>query len=346
MSSPLVSVIIPVHNRPGLLQQAVESVQAQTYQKFEIIIVDDGSDDLATRARCRALEQAHREIQVVWLPQCGGAGAAREAGRQRARGEFIQYLDSDDLLLPSKFEWQLDALQGRPECDVAYGVTRLIDAQGETLAEPYKWSGRKFDALFPALLVDRWWNTQTPLWRRTLCDRIGPWPALSMSEDWVYDARAGALRAKLAYVDATVAATRQHAGTRITGGGMSVDRAESMAELLRELLRCGRLAGVDEHGAEWRHLVRWLFAHARRCGALGCSKSARELYRLACLATDTPDLKMRLVGACAAILGWRITGNVCRAIEQAGATGGRSDTLRQSWVDPCTPPKGYYDHSR
>src|SRR5262245_21086983 len=95
----LVSTIIPVYNRPALLSEAVTSVLAQTYRPIEIIIVDDGSTD-ATPEIAQSLASAH-PTEIRWLRIInGGPGAAREAGRRCARGAFIQYLDSDDLLHP------------------------------------------------------------------------------------------------------------------------------------------------------------------------------------------------------------------------------------------------------
>src|SRR5689334_20068405 len=114
----MVSTIIPVFQRAALLREAVGSVLAQAYRPIEIIVVDDGSTD-DTPACAEALADAHPEISVVHQPN-RGPGAARETGRQRAQGEFIQYLDSDDLLLPGKFEGQVAGLRSRPECGIAY----------------------------------------------------------------------------------------------------------------------------------------------------------------------------------------------------------------------------------
>ena len=119
----LVSTIIPVHNRPLLLREAVASVLAQTYRPVEIIIVDDGSTD-ATGREAEALAEAHSEVHTIHRKN-GGPGAARETGRLAARGEFIQYLDSDDLLLPTKFELQVAGMRRCGDCAVSYGKTRF-----------------------------------------------------------------------------------------------------------------------------------------------------------------------------------------------------------------------------
>src|SRR5947209_7347869 len=121
--SGLISVIIPVFNRRILLREAAASVLTQTYRPVEVILVDDGSTD-DTPLVCQELaRQFPDEVRVTYRDN-GGPGQARETGRQLARGEFIQYLDSDDLLRPRKFERQVAALRGHPECGVAYCKTR------------------------------------------------------------------------------------------------------------------------------------------------------------------------------------------------------------------------------
>ena len=101
----LVSTVIPAYNRPIMLREAVASVLAQTYRSIEIIIVDDGSSD-DTPQVAEHLAKTHRDTVVFIRKSNSGPGPTREAGRQIARGELIQNLDSDDLLRPRKFEIQ------------------------------------------------------------------------------------------------------------------------------------------------------------------------------------------------------------------------------------------------
>lgn len=151
----LVTTIIPVYNRSEMLQEAVRSVLEQTYRPIEIILVNDGSTDNTAEVLDRMAAEYPDLIKVVHKDN-GGPGLAREAGRIVARGEYIQYLDSDDWLLPGKFKIQVKALQDDPTCGIAYGITRLVDNNGEILKEPSKCTGQKFEYLFPKLLVD-WW---------------------------------------------------------------------------------------------------------------------------------------------------------------------------------------------
>ena len=166
----MVSTIIPVYNRAALLTEAVESVLSQSYRPIEVIIVDDGSTD-DTSEVCDELQRRHKEeIRVLRQPNAG-PGPAREAGRKLARGEFIQYLDSDDVLLPEKFRLQTEGLKAHPECGVSYGKTRYRHGDGRHEAGAWKGSGEKVETMFPSFLLARWWDTPTPLYRASLCEQ-------------------------------------------------------------------------------------------------------------------------------------------------------------------------------
>lgn len=100
------SVIIPVYNRTETLKTAIESVLCQTFRDFEIIVADDGSDE--TVKRC--LKPYMGLIRYIRLDKNRGVSAARNAGIKAARGEYIAFLDSDDIWLPDKLEAQHMAL--------------------------------------------------------------------------------------------------------------------------------------------------------------------------------------------------------------------------------------------
>lgn len=106
---PRVSVIIPTYNRAGLVPEAVASVLAQTYRDFELLVVDDGSTD-GTR---EVLAAFGGEIQVL-RPHRGGVSAARNRGISAAQGEWLAFLDSDDLWLPEKLARQMALMAAQP----------------------------------------------------------------------------------------------------------------------------------------------------------------------------------------------------------------------------------------
>lgn len=318
----LVSTIIPVHNRPVMLREAVQSVLAQTYRPIEVIISDDGSTDGAG-AVADELGRQHPEIRVIHNSN-RGAGPAREAGRLLAQGEFLQYLDSDDLLLPRKFEVQVQALRQHSDCGASYGFIRLVQADGSVFEEPYKGSGDRMTYLFPRLLVERWWNTDCPLFRRTVCDRVGPWTDLRYSQDWEYDARVGAISTRLAHCPEYVCVQRQHGGPRQTGHGGWLTPPERV-RFFRLLLDHAREAGVASDRPEMDLFSRWVFLNTRQCGALGDAQSAADLFHLACQTTHQVGAKLRLVGWAARLLGWRLTGRLCARHDAV------KDRIRARW---------------
>ena len=108
--APLVSVIIPTYNRAALVAEALASVQAQTYRDFEIVVVDDGGTDSTWEAL-----SACREIRVLRHPHRRGVSAARNTGIEASRGQWLAFLDSDDLWLPDKLARQISWLEGQPE---------------------------------------------------------------------------------------------------------------------------------------------------------------------------------------------------------------------------------------
>jgi glycosyltransferase involved in cell wall biosynthesis len=107
---PRVSVIIPTYNRAVLVREAVTSVLAQTYRDFEVLVVDDGSTDDTTAALA-----GYQEIQVHRHRRRRGVAAARNTGLAAARGEWLAFLDSDDLWLPDKLARQMAHLENQPD---------------------------------------------------------------------------------------------------------------------------------------------------------------------------------------------------------------------------------------
>jgi glycosyltransferase involved in cell wall biosynthesis len=129
---PLISVIIPAYNAEKTIRKTVESVLNQTFADFELIIVDDGSQDLTVEIISRLLEP---RIKVFSYPHTG-SNPTRNRGFSHSVGEFVAFLDSDDLWTPDKLEEQLKALQTNPKAAVAYSWTDCIDE-----SDQYLWLG-------------------------------------------------------------------------------------------------------------------------------------------------------------------------------------------------------------
>ena len=296
-----------------MVKKAVDSVLEQAYRLIEIILVDDGSTDNTPQLLDRMADERPDIIKVIHKKN-GGPGLAREAGRLIARGEFIQYLDSDDWLLPQKFELQVKALREHPECEIAYCRSKYVNEDTGEITDPSKETGIKREYLFPALLVDRWWHTHTPLFRRSISDAAGPWPD-KRPEDWALEARMGALKPKLVYCDATLCSQRGYRDpTRVSQGNYE-DYIRDEVWFLPRLYDCALKAGVAPDSPEMRHFSRWAFMRARDLGAMGESDKAWEMLELAKRSSPKVGMDLSLVGISAKLAGWRFTGWLCRVFQ-------------------------------
>ena len=127
--APRVSVLIPCYNAAAFLGQAIESVLAQTYQDFEIIVVDDGSADLVG---------AYEGVRCV-RKEHSGISATRNRAVAEAKGEFIAFLDADDLWAPEKLEKQVAYLDSHPQCALVHALAQnFFDGPAETMTQRQK----------------------------------------------------------------------------------------------------------------------------------------------------------------------------------------------------------------
>jgi glycosyltransferase involved in cell wall biosynthesis len=137
-ATPLVSVIVPFLNVAPFLAETIESVRAQTYANWELLLCDDGATDGSSDV-ARAYAQAD-PARIRHLVHDGsahqGASAARNLGLAHARGELIALLDGDDVWLPNKLAEQVAILREHPEADALYGLTELW----------HSWTGTASDA--------------------------------------------------------------------------------------------------------------------------------------------------------------------------------------------------------
>ncbi len=330
----LVSVIIPVHERPALLREAAASALAQTWTRVEVIIVDDGSRD-STPGVARDLAARHRERVRVIVQSNAGPAAARQAGLDAARGEFVQYLDSDDLLLPDKLALQVAGLREHPDCGVSYGMTRRYRLGEPPRPVAIKRTGERIATLFPSMLQSRWWSTSTPLYRRRVCDAAGPWDAtLRNEEDWEYDCRVAALGTRLHHVPAFVSETRDHDAGQIHTAMPLRDKLRSRARAHALILGHARRAGIGPDTAEMRHFARELFLLCRQCGAARLPGEARELFDLA-VDASTPKRRrgwdFRLYRLAAGAAGWQAAGRLAALLDRLRPVPGPAphDTARE-----------------
>lgn len=304
----LVSTIIPVFNRPILVKEAIESVLAQTYRPIEVIVVDDGSTDNTLSVLSRLAEQ---NVELTILTQVNaGPGVARELGRQNARGEFIQYLDSDDLLMVDKFSLQVSVLNDHPSCVVAYGKTEATLIGEPTKGLAMRQTGICFDAMFPAFLRSRWWGTSTPLYRASVLNSVGAWLPLINEEDWEYDCRIASLGGKLAYVDEFVSNARRHDDHLSDQGSKDITKLKHRCMAQQEIYKHARAymlldARESEITAEdWSFYSKSVFLLARQCAAAGMADQASVMVELSIAANGRMTIQHRVFCFLVSIVGW------------------------------------------
>ncbi|MBD2430239.1 MULTISPECIES: glycosyltransferase [Fischerella] len=177
---PVISVIIPTYNSEKTIRHTIESVLQQNFSDFELIIINDGSTDSTLEVISHFQDS---RIKVFSFDNAGG-NVSRNRGLKQAIGEFVSFLDADDLWTPDKLESQLNALKANPQVAVAYSWTDYIDEQGKFLL-----SGTHITAngnVYEQLLVSNFLeNGSNPLIRREALVELGGFDeSLTAAQDW------------------------------------------------------------------------------------------------------------------------------------------------------------------
>ncbi len=263
---PEVSVIIPAHNAAHYLAEAVDSVLRQSFQDFEILVIDDGSTD-DTEAIMRSY---HSKVRY-FSQQKSGVAIARNRGIERAQGRYIAFLDADDTWTPLKLERQLAAMADHKDYRICYSAFTIT---GPDLAPiSVSRSRRQAHALEDLLLRGNVVATPTTVMgeRALFIESGGFDPALSQCADWDMWVRVAALTDFL-YIDEPLACYRQHGSNmsrnaplleqdsfRVLEKGFAMDgvreqlRAQRRIALARNYMV---VAGTHFHAGNYRDFVR------------------------------------------------------------------------------------------
>lgn len=173
-----ISVVIPVYNVEKYLDGCIHSVLNQSFRDFELILVDDGSPDRCPQM-CDEWAAQDPRIQVIHQTN-GGLDAARKAGTERCKGEYILFLDSDDFLMPEVLYQVTDAMRQQPACDIMQMGYRIIFPDGKTH------DMHDFSILFASdTLIDGWeflrrnclkadtlWNAWSKVYRTSFMQKV------------------------------------------------------------------------------------------------------------------------------------------------------------------------------
>jgi Glycosyltransferases involved in cell wall biogenesis len=213
-----ISVIIPTYNYGRFLREAIDSALAQSYTPLEIIVVDDGSIDDTPQIlaeygdRIRAIRQDNQ-----------GVGAARNTGIAAARGEYLAFLDSDDLWHPRKLAAQIARFEADPSLGLVHCGAESIDAAGNTLSVSLTgmegWVGPDLLRLDREVIAGPGSNAMVP---KRVAEELGGYDnRLQPSEDWDFCYRV-AVRYRVGFVGEVLVTYRQHGG----GGHLNIPRME------------------------------------------------------------------------------------------------------------------------
>ena len=169
---PKVSVVMPTYNRAHLIGRAIQSVLNQTYQDFEIIVVDDGSMD-NTEKVIREFQKKDKRILYIQHEKNKGEAAARNTGIEVAKGEYIAFQDSDDEWLPEKLEKQMRVFAtAPPEVGVVYtGFWRIENDKKVYI--PFSWVKRKEGDIYEELLKANFIGTPVAIVRKECFEKAG-----------------------------------------------------------------------------------------------------------------------------------------------------------------------------
>lgn len=135
MIQPTVSIVVPTYNRAHLIEETLASVAVQTFSDYEVLVIDDGSKDNTAEIMKRWCDKDSR-IRYVQQPN-GGVSSARNHGLRIAQGEFVAFLDSDDLWCPWKLEMQVALMRAMPQVGMLWTNMDTIDEQGQPLTPNY-----------------------------------------------------------------------------------------------------------------------------------------------------------------------------------------------------------------
>jgi glycosyltransferase involved in cell wall biosynthesis len=215
---PLVSILIPCFNNEEFVGEAIESALSQTYSNIEVVVVDDGSTD-------RSLDVMRSfEKKIKWLSGPNrGACIARNAALELSQGEFIQFLDADDLLVSTKIEKQLQK--------IISGDFDLVLCKGSLFGDGRPERPIKKPVPYPEQSDPVWYflnfpsGTNAPLFRRTIIEKVGGFrPNIPRAQEWDLQVRLASAGARLGLVDEILCRIRNHSSeSRLTKRKISDD---------------------------------------------------------------------------------------------------------------------------
>jgi glycosyltransferase involved in cell wall biosynthesis len=258
VTGPEVSVVLPTFNRLRYLRPAVDSVFAQTFTDWELIVADDGSEE-ETAAYLAALANRPK-VKVLQLAHTGNPGAARNAACRAAQGEYIAFLDSDDVWLPEKLALQVASLRAHPSRGWSHTAFAVIDESGELLTglRARWWPAAEGWILESLIKMETIIATSSLIVRRRLLEQVGGFDNKQrMCEDYDLFLRFAGLT-EMDGIRETLLLKRRHAENYTDDAIAFEDRGRALEKIL--------VASTDR-------TLRWLLRRERAKVAAGLARS-------------------------------------------------------------------------
>ncbi|BCY27248.1 glycosyltransferase family 2 protein [Flavobacterium okayamense] len=172
MEKPLVSVIIPTYNRAHFLRLTLESIASQTYQNFEVHVIDDGSPNDEAQHVCEDFEK----VTYYKIENSGGPAKPRNLGIKNAKGKYFAFVDDDDIWLPTKLEKQVAILENNEDFGLVHGCCEVIDEkdvlQNKIIGRLRNIQDKHGDV--KAKMIGRWTVMMpTSFVRKTVIEKVG-----------------------------------------------------------------------------------------------------------------------------------------------------------------------------
>jgi glycosyltransferase involved in cell wall biosynthesis len=311
---PLVSVIVPTYNYGSFIGETLECLRAQTYENWECLVVDDGSTDDTADVVARFMRDDKR---FKFLRQQNARqAAAKNNGLRNCAGEYIQFLDADDMIEPEKLEKHVGYLEAHPDVDIVYGSARYFRTEnpGERLSTTWgddkPWmpgiSGSGKEVLL-SLVRRNFLVINAALVRSSTVEAVGPFDErLPPAEDWDYWLRCAAAGARFSFDDppGTLALVRWHPTSSSQDRRRMYASMLLMREKLETLMNDPNIGSVNRECAadDQEHLALETIAHGPfsdyvwqmlRAGRLNRRMTHRaKWFACACLAPFLPRRRL------------------------------------------------------
>ena len=233
----LVSIIIPNYNRATLISKTIDAVLSQSYSNWEAIVVDDGSTDNSEEIVARIVEKEKRVRWVKRSREPKGAPTCRNIGVEHALGDFVIFLDSDDILAPWCLQSRIEQFKKYPHYDcIVFPILHFSKTPGDTDILWSKYVGD--DTLAQFINMQSPWQTMGPVWRKESVKKIGGWDeSLATWQDWEFHIRALLKGIRYKIVDGLPDCfLRRSEHDRISAGDMKLARLETKLLLFKKVM--------------------------------------------------------------------------------------------------------------